>query len=1255
MTRLHCIIIVFICALIGGNAHAGGIIYVDVDAAGLGDGTAWCDAYTTLQDAIVAAVPGNTIRIAQGTYYPDEGGGQTPNSRMSSFTLVSGVIWEGGYAGCGEVDPDARDIETFVTTLSGDLQQDDAGGVAAADLLAELTRLDNAYEVIIADSTDATAVIDGFTVRAGHANELVGGPVGGAIRMSSGSPVIQDCVFLDNAADLAGGAIYGDTDSNPLIQRCRFENNATSPGSLGIGAGVYSTGHTNVVIRDCTFQDNAAGVGGGIGTNAGGAVVVSRCVFLNNTSTTDGGAFSAGGSTGDTLTNCAFYGNSAIEQGGGVYLGMGTVATLVNCVFSGNIAEDGAGLGASSHEEFTMVNCSISGNTASDSGGAIFAEFGTTASVTNSVVWGNTANTNVSVGGGDALIINHTVIEGGWGGPGGTSIFTGDPMFVDLDGDDDTIGTIDDNLRLQEASNAENAGDDAAVPLDVGDVDGDLDTAEVTPLDLDLTVRFIGTVDIGCYERSGGDCNGNGIPDEDDLADCPGDPDCDDCDGNGIPDECDIASCDSGSNPSCDDCNLNSIPDGCDITNATSLDVDMNGIPDECEDFTGGCGLDNNWTCPANWDLAGQYPDNEPGDGVPDIHATVNAFDVVVDEDIIVDTLRLQDGAVMRVTTDDPVQGDFVTEAAGGILVQSAPGQTSELVLDNDRVLDVSLGSLDILEGGALRPEDPGADASSGMLTAASVLVAGGFCDTASQGSIQLAGDMTAGAGVIVLSEPDGGDNPDCCPPDLFVLDFADVTTGDMIIDGPAHIDYASAVPLTVTGNFENSSTAPEIFDWDGGLLAGCNFGMSDTCGGIVMTGITTQSFEVAGEDRGANPIGFDTNFDLGYFEVADSADVQLIDTFDNDQAGQGLCTEALYVERLVLGPNASLTLENCNLYYLSIDQDPTSQIVLSGCSTHESVTPAVIPFDCADLDNDGARDDNCRWFSVEDGACEGVQLGAFADMGGPFGQCNLDGAADGNDRFHALNCFANSDPNNLPPAGYPCEPDPPNAANVDAGGPFGGCAPDGVCDGNDAFHALNSFADTTTCTCPATGAQPMYAPPIAQQARLSLATSKSVMKPGDVVEVDVYLDSYLDDLRGYQLHLGVEGGFAGGLELVDIVLGKTNVLDAGPGERRRKSPGSDWRTTTPGAPSASVYWSAFNTHTHQMVVGLDTPGIPVRPGYLATFAFRASADARGKFTVELLHDKNDLSHRTFLFPSAPNGMIAVRSAPPVVLSVGDR
>ncbi len=88
------------------------------------------------------------------------------------------------------------------------------------------------------------------------------------------------------------------------------------------------------------------------------------------------------------------------------------------------------------------------------------------------------------------------------------------------------------------------------------------------------------------------DCNGNGVPDDVDLAegtslDCNENliPDeCDiaagtslDCQPNGVPDECEVTEGTS------EDCNGNDIPDECDIADGNSNDYNGNGIPDECE------------------------------------------------------------------------------------------------------------------------------------------------------------------------------------------------------------------------------------------------------------------------------------------------------------------------------------------------------------------------------------------------------------------------------------------------------------------------------------------------------------------------------------------------------------------------------------------------------------------------------------------------------------------------------------------------
>jgi hypothetical protein len=287
---------------------------------------------------------------------------------------------------------------------------------------------------------------------------------------------------------------------------------------------------------------------------------------------------------------------------------------------------------------------------------------------------------------------------------------------------------------------------------------------------------------------------------------------------------------------------------------------------------------------------------------------------------------------------------------------------------------------------------------------------------------------------------------------------------------------------------------------------------------------------------------------------------------------------------------------------------------------------------DCADENGDSIRDDPCLWWSCSTGSCQSTEV-VFADVGGQFGNCLPDGTADGNDRFHALNCFANVTTDGS--AGYPCEGSPPAAFNVDIGGPFGDCQPDGVCDGNDAFHAINAFQGTTACSCES-GPSPTTTPEVLSRATLVARPRSRIVQAGSEVEVDVFLEDGVSDLRGYQLHLMSHGGDRGSLELVDMVVHTDDPRYVFHGQ---------------------AAWQAFNVATAQMVAGLDGSGITSEPhAYLATFVYRASANAKGRFTVELLlGGDSDRSCRTFLFPTPAAGRIELAQLKPTVVEIFGR
>jgi glucose/arabinose dehydrogenase len=328
-------------------------------------------------------------------------------------------------------------------------------------------------------------------------------------------------------------------------------------------------------------------------------------------------------------------------------------------------------------------------------------------------------------------------------------------------------------------------------------------------------------------------------------------------------------------------------------------------------------------------------------------------------------------------------------------------------------------------------------------------------------------------------------------------------------------------------------------------------------------------------------------------------------------------------------------------LYVLaSVDLPPsgTSGVVL------RITRPCASADDCGDLDNNNLRDDACQWYACMNSVCQTLSRDAGqADMGGANGACPIEGACDGNDRFHALNCF--SDQDTMGNAGaYPCEAAPPAALNVDAGGPSGSCTLDGVCDGNDAFAALNCFSNVDTAgmipyPCSCSGPQPS-GPPAGSKFEAPAAAIRlrapAQIEPGQTVEVEVFFDRALPDLRGYQLHLGTAGGHSGRLELVDIAVE--------PGRRDHVF-------------TKQPFWAAFNTRVAQMVAGLDGAGVPTPAGgYLATFAYRASDDAAGVFEVNVRFDgaNPQPEDRTFLFGTHARP-IAVDHSTPLSIRVGPK
>ena len=311
-----------------------------------------------------------------------------------------------------------------------------------------------------------------------------------------------DCAFEENTAYGQGGAVLGGTS----FTRCRFvRNTAWYGGGGGVCSGLMQA-------TDCDFVENTAWYERGGGVTCGSGSLTGCTFYSNFTGLLGGGLFTATALT----TRCTFTANSAILAGGALTCTGSPV--LVNCAFNGNMAYDKGGALCSygTYANPAITNCTFIGNTGQNGGSVIFNTYSQgRPTLVNCILWHNGMQAILD----GQTAVSYSCVQGGFPGTGNINV---DPLFVDADGEDDTTGTADDDLRLQPTSPCIDAGTNNAPWLNgiITDLAGNprfVDSAAIP----DTGNGIAPIIDMGAYEWSfPPDGDEDGVPDASD--ECPG-------------------------------------------------------------------------------------------------------------------------------------------------------------------------------------------------------------------------------------------------------------------------------------------------------------------------------------------------------------------------------------------------------------------------------------------------------------------------------------------------------------------------------------------------------------------------------------------------------------------------------------------------------------------------------------------------------------------------------------------------------------
>jgi probable HAF family extracellular repeat protein len=343
--------------------------------------TRWVPSqYPTIQAAIDAAVNGDTVVVAPGTYTGD--GNRDINFKGKAITVR-------GATG----DPNDCVIDCQGTE----------------------TAPHRGFKFVRGE--ESNSVLDGITITNGYGpqEDVMGNgyfySIGGAVYCKSSSPNISNCIIKNSSAS-SGGGISNHEAGTPIINNCYIIDNL----AINYGGGIYNERDWpgSAVISNCIIRGNSAAWGGGIASSLS-SPTINTSIISNNSASAYGGGIYNNISNHPTINNSIIRNNSASHYGGGFFNSSSTLA-MSNCVISSNSAvENGGGSLNEYNSVISMDNCTVVDNSAGYGGG--ISNYSSGVIMNNCIIWDNIPS-QLAGGYPSTVIASYCDIQGGYSGTG---------------------------------------------------------------------------------------------------------------------------------------------------------------------------------------------------------------------------------------------------------------------------------------------------------------------------------------------------------------------------------------------------------------------------------------------------------------------------------------------------------------------------------------------------------------------------------------------------------------------------------------------------------------------------------------------------------------------------------------------------------------------------------------------------------------------------------------------------------------------